>query len=91
MIEYITTDDFSECQRLFHGRGYAYPNLNHINIDWFSPVILITLYQAVEHDWLMQQAQALQGLLPACRSVQVQHRYRRFAPMELLILWSSRW
>ncbi len=85
MIEYITTDDFSECQRLFHGRGHAYPNLNHINIDWFSPVILITLYQAVEHDWLMQQAQALQGLLPACRSVQVQHRYRRFAPMELLI------
>lgn len=87
MIKYITATDFSECQRLFHGRGHAYPNLAHVNVDWLSPVILITLYQAIEQEWLDQQVAALSQLIPACESIQVQHRYQKFAPTN--VLWGK--
>ncbi|PKI13027.1 class I SAM-dependent methyltransferase [Colwellia sp. 12G3] len=85
MIEHITSTDFTDTQRLFHGRGHAYPNLSHINVDWFSPVVLITLYQAVDSEWLAVQASALKAMIKECRSVQVQHRYEKFAPTELLL------
>lgn len=85
MIEYIKTTNFTDCQRLFHGRGHAYDNLSHVNVDWLSPVILITLYQAVADDWLLAQARALQALVYECRSVQVQRRYEKFAPTEVLL------
>ena len=85
MIEHITATDFTDAQRLFHGRGHAYPELTHVNVDWLSPVILITLYQAVEKHWLMEQAIKLKALVTKCRSVQVQHRYEKFAPTEVLL------
>ncbi len=85
MIEHITSSDFTDAQRLFHGRGHAYPNLSHINVDWLSPVILITLYQAVDRKWLEQQAILLKELVQDCRSVQVQHRYEKFAPTEVML------
>jgi len=85
MIEHINVIDFTDCQRLFHGRGHAYENLSHVNVDWLSPVILITLYQAVDEVWLLTQAQALQSLNSECRSVQVQRRYEKFAPTQVLL------
>jgi len=85
MIEYINSTDFTHCQRLFHGRGHAYPNLAHVNVDWLSPVILITLYQAVDEEWLLTQAHLLQTLVSDCKSVQVQHRYQKFAPTQVLL------
>lgn len=85
MIKHITANNFTDCQRLFHGRGHAYENLSHVNVDWLSPVILITLYQVVDEDWLLTQAKALQGLISECRSVQVQRRYEKFAPTEVLL------
>lgn len=85
MIEFITSTDFTDAQRLFHGRGHAYPNLSHVNVDWLSPVILITLYQAVDSEWLALQASLLKDMIKECRSVQVQHRYEKFSPTELLL------
>jgi len=78
------TSDLIDCQRLFHGRGHAYAGLSHVNIDWFSPVVLITLYQEVDHDWLNNQAHSIQQLMPECKSIQVQYRSRKFAPSEIL-------
>jgi len=85
MIEHINVIDFTDCQRIFHGRGHAYENLSHVNVDWFSPVILITLYEAVEESWLLTQAKALKQLTNECRSVQVQRRYEKFAPTQVLL------
>jgi len=85
MIEHINAINFTDCQRLFHGRGHAYENLSHVNVDWLSPVVLITLYQAVDEEWLLTQAQALQVLTSECRSVQVQRRYEKFAPTQVLL------
>ena len=84
MIEFIKAHDFTESQRLFHGRGHAYPNLSHVNVDWLEPVILITLYQEVEPQWLAEQVEALRKLSDKCQSIQVQYRCRKFAPCELL-------
>ena len=85
MIEHIAINDLSECQRLFHGRGHAYDGLAHVNVDWLPPVVLITLYQEVEQDWLTTQAQWLYNKLTSCKSVQVQYRCRAKAPTELLL------
>ncbi len=85
LTPYIKVTDFTECQRLFHGRGHAYPHLSHVNVDWFSPVILITLYQEVDSHWLLSQAQQLITLTAHCTSVQVQYRSRPFAPTEVLL------
>ncbi len=85
MIEYITSNNFTDCQRLFHGRGHAYENLSHVNVDWLSPVMLITLYQAVDEAWLLTQAQRLKELTNRCTSVQVQRRYEKFSPTQLLL------
>ena len=85
IIEHIKLGDLTDCQRVFHGRGHAYPKLSHVNIDWFSPVILITLYQEVEDKWLNQIAAALKKLVSDCRSIQVQYRCRKMAPMQLLL------
>ena len=84
MIEFIQPCDFSESQRLFHGRGHEYPALSHVNVDWFEPVILISLYQEVEPSWLAEQVVQLRTLTDKCQSIQVQYRCRKFAPCELL-------
>lgn len=94
MISYIKqnleTCDLNQCQRLFHGRGHAYKTLEHINVDWLSPVILITLYQAVDDKWLAEQVDALSQLAifqSKCLSIQVQHRYQKYAPIE--VFWGE--
>ena len=85
MIDFITSTNFDSAQRLFHGRGHAYTGLEHVNVDWLSPVMFITLYKAVETDWLMKQAQALKLLSSECTSVMVQHRYEKFSPTQVLL------
>jgi len=84
MIEFIQPCDFSESQRLFHGRGHGYQGLSHVNVDWFEPVILLSLYQEVEPSWLAEQVAQLRTLTDKCQSIQVQYRCRKFAPCELL-------
>lgn len=94
MISYIKknleTSDLSQCQRIFHGRGHAYQSYEHVNVDWLAPVLLITLYQAVDQQWLDEQVLALSQLdafQAKCVSIQVQHRYQKYAPIE--VLWGE--
>ena len=42
----------NETIRLFHGRGRMFQGLEHINIDYFTPVIVIYLYQKETDDCL---------------------------------------
>lgn len=79
-----TSDGFLQAQRLFHGRGHAYEGLHHVTVDWLPPVVLITLFSPERYteiealvDWLLPQ-------LPACRSVQLQHRYELSGPIDVL-------
>lgn len=82
-IDFISQpDDLIETQRLFHGRGHAYPGLEHVNIDWIAPALIITLYAEVERDWLELLCSELATLIPECESLQVQYRCRPKAPFE---------
>jgi 23S rRNA (cytosine1962-C5)-methyltransferase len=85
MIEFITTTNFNDAQRLFHGRGHSYVGLEHINVDWLSPVIFITIYKEVDAKWLVEQAKLLKGLTNECKSVMVQYRYEKFSPTQVLL------
>ncbi len=77
--------DLDESQRLFHGRGHAYPGLEHVNIDWIAPALIVTLYAEVERPWLQQLCTDLAALLPQCESLQVQYRCRPKAPFEVMM------
>ena len=78
----------NELQRLFHGRGFCFPEYSYINIDWLSPVILIILYKEVEQSWLQRLSEQLLEKMThldfAVKSIQVQYRCRDFAPTEVL-------
>jgi len=91
MIEHLKMDQpIDECQRVFHGRGHAYEGLSHVNIDWFPPVFLITLYHAADEQWLANLASELSAWQSTVTSIQVQHRYQKGAPVEVLIGEESR-
>ncbi|MGK0248837.1 MAG: 23S rRNA (cytosine1962-C5)-methyltransferase [Oleispira sp.] len=77
--------DLIETQRLFHGRGHAYPGLEHVNIDWIAPALIITLYAEVERDWLEKVCTQLQVLFPECENLHVQYRCRPKAPFEVML------
>ena len=68
-------DDLKQAQRIFHGRGHAYKDLNHITIDWLKPLLLITLFAPVGKDDLAVLAKELCNRFKQCESIQVQHRY----------------
>jgi 23S rRNA (cytosine1962-C5)-methyltransferase len=36
-----------EPRRIFHGRGHMFEGLQHINIDWYPPVVLISGYEPI--------------------------------------------
>lgn len=85
MIEHLKMQQaVTECQRVFHGRGHAFEGLSHVNIDWFPPVLLVTLYQTVEEVWLAKLTAQLSTWLPEAKSIQAQHRYQKGAPVEVL-------
>ncbi len=72
--------------RLFHGRGHCYPGLEFISVDWFAPVVLISLYQAPEAQWLKQlNDEITQFNSDECiENILLQHRYIKGAPSENL-------
>ncbi|GHF78161.1 class I SAM-dependent methyltransferase [Thalassotalea marina] len=72
------------CFRLFHGRGHAFEGLEHVNIDWYAPVVVVTLYKEDTTSLLADIQQFIIQHLPLCRSIQVQHRYQSLAPFTLL-------
>jgi len=82
--DFPTEDDSPEAQRLFHGRGHAFPGLEHITIDWLPPVILITLFAKEAPDEYLKLAERIQDFLPDCQSVQVQHRYLNNGPIDVV-------
>ena len=52
----IVQENMQKCQsnemrRLFHGRGGVYESLSFLNIDLFSPAVLITLYEERDRYW----------------------------------------
>lgn len=71
-----------EARRVFHGRGHCYPGLEAINVDFYSPLLLVTLYQPVgAADLARLHSLAVQLGVAA---LAVQHRYQQGAPTDVL-------
>lgn len=73
-----------EPRRVFHGRGQLYPGFEHVCVDWFSPVVLITAYAAVDNidnlrRWIVGADKHGQ-----VETIIVQHRDSHGAPSEVL-------
>ncbi len=48
-----------DAARLFHGRGGHYPGCEHLCLDWFAPVLLLTSFVPLEDAELAQCLQAI--------------------------------
>jgi len=76
--------DMSEAQRVFHGRSRLYDGLAHVTVDWLPPVVLITLFAPETEANIQTLAEGLRARLPACTSVQLQHRYEQRGPVDVV-------
>jgi len=75
-------EELKQAQRLFHGRGHAYEGLNHVTIDWLSPIILITLFAKESLTAIDQLTAELRSKLPQASKVLLQHRYLSHGPID---------
>lgn len=71
-----------ETRRIFHGRGHLYPGLEHLNVDWFEPVLLITAYEELSGlDQLLDMVHTA-DLHGQVKSILLQKRFEHGAPAE---------
>jgi len=85
LVQYVQRpEDIDQSQRMFHGRGHAFHGLEHVTVDWLAPVILITLYAPESRPDVEALADQLLAILPEGSSVQIQHRYLRDGPIDIV-------
>ena len=48
-----------DASRLFHGRGGQFPGCEHLCLDWFAPVFLLTSFVTMEEEAIAACAQAI--------------------------------
>ncbi|MDO3385422.1 class I SAM-dependent methyltransferase [Gilvimarinus sp. SDUM040013] len=71
--------------RLFHGRGQCYPGREHIVVDFFAPVILITFFAEPHPDELPQLLDEVAPIMAELAdTVVVQRRYLAGSPNEVV-------
>lgn len=80
----IQTIDWQASQRLFHGRGKAFQGFEHVTVDWFAPIVLITLYQEESADTVQNWADALSENIHAAKTILLQERFKKGAPVSLI-------
>ena len=76
----------ADSRRLFHGRGRCFEGLAFVTLDWFAPVVSMTLFEDPGEAWLSQCREACVPLVAELSSVEalvVQHRYQHGAPSEV--------
>ncbi len=74
----------SESCRLFHGRGHCFPGYEDLLIDWFQPVVLITLHCLRDGAWLEKLVTLLLSSLSGVKAVVLQQRYLPNSPSRIL-------
>lgn len=85
LAEKIRTREVIDSYRVFHGRGQLFPGLEFVTIDFFQPVILVTLFAEPPQHWLDDLFVQARPLFVECNTVLlVQRRYIAGAPSELV-------
>lgn len=74
-----------QARRLFHGRGRTFAGLEHLSIDWYPPLLLITCHQPLATDQLDSLLKKLDRVAPGrIETVLLQQRYRNPPTLEVL-------
>lgn len=79
-----------DARRLFHGRGHTFEGLTHINIDYYSPALLITLYEEPEEEEFLRLQQDIIDKAQHREDLSclvVQRRYLPKSPAE--VVWGE--
>ncbi len=76
--------DLNESARLFHGRGHCCPGYEDLLIDWYAPIVLVTLYRRRTEEWLTRLVELLRTRIPVLDAVVLQQRYLPQSPGRLL-------
>ncbi len=74
-----------DARRIFHGRGHLHEGLEHINVDWYPPVLLITAYDRISDEQQIVSLIAEVDIHAQVRSVRLQERFRAGAPSRVLM------
>lgn len=73
-----------EARRIFHGRGQCYPGQEHLCVDWYPPVLLISAYAPLTDDEATMQLIREADRHQQVDSVLLQNRYLQQSPSQLL-------
>lgn len=73
-----------DARRIFHGRGQLFPGLEHIAIDWFRPLILLTAYAEIDDVAALTQALLQADKLKQIHTIVLQRRFERGAPAQTI-------
>ncbi|PCK10039.1 MAG: methyltransferase [Alteromonadaceae bacterium] len=82
--------ELDDSRRVFHGRGRCFPGLHWCSIDYFSPMLIVTLFEAPPQGWLDELVMYIKSLMQslerkkALSGVLVQRRFIPGAPFELV-------
>ena len=74
----------ADSHRLFHGRGHCFLGYEDLLIDWFKPVVLVTLYSKREEAWLDQLVALLNSQIVTVEAILLQERYLKKSPSRIL-------
>jgi len=72
----------TDARRVFHGRGHLFPGLEHICIDWYPPVVLISLYGEITSPDSLIESILSADKLQQIDSIILQKRFEHGAPAE---------
>lgn len=70
----------TDARRIFHGRGQLFPGLEHVCVDWFRPLLLITAYAEIEDEKGLQELLLQADVLKQIQTIVIQNRFERGAP-----------
>ncbi|MBO7006980.1 MAG: class I SAM-dependent methyltransferase, partial [Pseudomonadales bacterium] len=73
-----------ETRRIFHGRGHLFQGLEHLSVDWFSPLVLITSYQDIEDTNPLRDVMLNADRLGQIKGIMLQYRKKKGTPTEML-------
>lgn len=73
-----------EARRIFHGRGHCYPGFEHLCIDWYEPLVLITTHTPIEN---CEEIRALiidADVHSQVKTIMLQERYLPQSPSQII-------
>jgi 23S rRNA (cytosine1962-C5)-methyltransferase len=83
--QHLLHDLGHDCRRLLHGRGGYFAECEHLAIDWFDPVLLVTFY--AEHQAntsALDQLRSSAAERPEIEAIVVQQRHLPAAPKQTI-------